>query len=148
MDATALARALLEPVPANRTAGIEVLRAEDGAAQVALETPYALRNVIGSLHASGLVALLDAAGLAALVAACEEPSQFEGVVPLGAAATMEFLAAADGGERPRADRHGRRGPGRGGHGGLPGRLRLERAAAARRPVVRVPYAPGKRPANI
>ncbi|MEU6341428.1 DUF4442 domain-containing protein [Streptomyces sp. NPDC046977] len=96
MDATALARTLLEPVPANRTAGIEVVRAEDGAAEVALETPDALRNVIGSLHASGLVTLIDAAGLAALVAACEEPAQFEGVVPLGAAATMEFLAPARG----------------------------------------------------
>lgn len=73
MDATALARSLLEPVPAHRTAGIQVLRAVDCAAEVALDTPYGLTNVIGSLHSSGLIALLDAAGLAAVVAAVEAP---------------------------------------------------------------------------
>ncbi|MFI8181824.1 DUF4442 domain-containing protein [Actinacidiphila glaucinigra] len=96
MDATGLARSLLEPVPAHRTAGIQVLRAVDCAAEVALDTPYGLTNVIGSLHSSGLIALLDAAGLAAVVAAVEVPGEFDGVVPLGAAATVEFLAPARG----------------------------------------------------
>jgi hypothetical protein len=73
MDVTALARTLLEPVPAHRTAGIEVLRAADGAAEVALQTPEALVNVIGSLHSSGLIALVDAAGLAAIIAASGSP---------------------------------------------------------------------------
>ncbi|WP_238007909.1 DUF4442 domain-containing protein [Dactylosporangium sp. AC04546] len=96
MDTTALARSLLEPIPANRTAGVEVLRAADGAAEVAATVPAALTNVIGSLHASGLAALADAAGLAAVIAACTGPSDFTGVVPLGASATLRFLAPARG----------------------------------------------------
>ncbi|MFG2304544.1 hypothetical protein [Actinacidiphila glaucinigra] len=96
MDATALARSLLEPVPAHRTAGIQVLRAADCAAEVALDTPYGLTGVIGGLHSSALIALLDAAGPAAVVAAVGAPGEFDGVVPLGAAATVEFLAPARG----------------------------------------------------
>ncbi|MFE1961252.1 DUF4442 domain-containing protein [Streptomyces sp. NPDC059479] len=96
VDVTALARTLLGPVPAHLTAGIEVLRAADGAAELALSTPHALTNVIGSLHSSGLIALVDAAGLAAMIAASESADDFQGVVPLGAAASMEFLAPARG----------------------------------------------------
>lgn len=96
MDATALAARLLEPIPANVTCGIEVVRAAEGAAEVALESPAALANVIGSLHASGLVALLDATGLAAIVAAVHDEREFEGVVPLGSAARVEFLRPARG----------------------------------------------------
>ncbi|MFI2298040.1 hypothetical protein ACH5AL_04175 [Actinacidiphila glaucinigra] len=96
MDATALARSLLEPVPAHRTAGIQVLRAADCAAEVALDTPYGLTGVIGGPHSSALIALLDAAGPAAVVAAVGAPGEFDGVVPLGAAATVEFLAPARG----------------------------------------------------
>ncbi|MFC5805290.1 PaaI family thioesterase [Streptomyces formicae] len=96
MDATELARQLLDPIPAHRTARIEVVRAVDGAAQVALETPPELTNVIGSLHSSGLITLVDAAGLAAIIAAAEHPDQFDGVVPLGAAASLRFTAPARG----------------------------------------------------
>ncbi|WP_328682779.1 DUF4442 domain-containing protein [Streptomyces sp. NBC_00322] len=96
MDVTPLARALLDPVPAHRTAGIEVLRAADGVAEVALSTPQALTNVIGSLHSSGLITLIDAAGLAAIIGAAEDEKEFHGVVPLGAAAAMDFLAPARG----------------------------------------------------
>lgn len=96
MDATALAASLLEPIPANATCGIEVVRAVDGAAAVALDPPPGLANVIGSLHASGLVALVDATGLAALIAAVEHERQFDGVVPLGTAARLEFLRPARG----------------------------------------------------
>ncbi|WP_329387525.1 PaaI family thioesterase [Streptomyces sp. NBC_01716] len=96
MDVTEQARALLEPVPAHRTAGIEVLRAADGAAEVALTTPHELTNVIGSLHSGGLAALIDAAGLAAIIAAGESEDAFQGVVPLGAQASLEFLAPARG----------------------------------------------------
>ncbi|HUY47348.1 MAG TPA: hypothetical protein VMV92_16720 [Streptosporangiaceae bacterium] len=39
MDVTALTCSLLEPVPAHRTVGITVVRAVDGAAEVALVTP-------------------------------------------------------------------------------------------------------------
>jgi acyl-coenzyme A thioesterase PaaI-like protein len=83
-------------VPAHRTAGIEVLRAVDGEGAVALVTAPAMTNVIGSLHSSGLVALVDAAGLAAIVAACDGEAEMDGVVPLGSAASLEFLAPARG----------------------------------------------------
>jgi len=96
MDATALARSLLEPVPAHRSAGIEVLRAVDGVGEVALTTLPAMTNVIGSLHSSGLITLVDAAGLAAIIAACETEDEFRQLVPLGAAASMEFRAPARG----------------------------------------------------
>ena len=96
MDVTARARALIEPVPAHRTAGITVLRAADGAAEVALVTPPGMVNVIGSLHSSGLTALADAAGLAAILAASRIDGDIDGVLPLGATATMRFLAPARG----------------------------------------------------
>ncbi|MHC3467605.1 DUF4442 domain-containing protein [Streptomyces sp. 7R007] len=96
MDMTELARTLLEPIPAHRTAGIRVVRAADGAAEIAAETPKELTNVIGSLHSSGLTALVDAAGLGAIIAASETAGDFEGIVPLGARAEVEFLAPARG----------------------------------------------------
>ncbi|MEW1830982.1 DUF4442 domain-containing protein [Streptomyces sp. NPDC088196] len=96
MDVTALARTLLEPIPAHRTAGIRVVRAADGEAEITAEVPQGLTNVIGSLHSSGLVALLDAAGLGAIIAASETPGDFDGIVPLGASASVEFLAPARG----------------------------------------------------
>ena len=95
MDMTALARSLLEPIPAHRTAGIEVLRAADGAAEIASQTPQMLTNVIGSLHSGGLIALVDAVGLGAIIAA-GPPSAMDGIVPLGKAASLEFLAPARG----------------------------------------------------
>ena len=107
MDVTVLARSLLEPIPAHRTAGLEVLRAADGVAEVSLLTPPGLTNVIDSLHSSGLITLADAAGLAAIIAACEAEDEFRGVVPLGATATLEFRAPgprAAGGHLP-PDRH-------------------------------------------
>ncbi|GAA1527002.1 hypothetical protein GCM10009827_049920 [Dactylosporangium maewongense] len=96
MDATALARSLLDPIPAHRTVGLEVVRAVNGVGVVTVTAPPALANVIGSLHSSGLVTLADAAGLAAIISACPTPDAVQGVVPLGAAATMRFLAPARG----------------------------------------------------
>ncbi|MDO8189280.1 DUF4442 domain-containing protein [Conexibacter sp. JD483] len=96
MDATALAARLLEPIPANLTAGIEVVRAADCSAEVVCEAPGRLANVIGSLHASGLVALVDATGLAALIAAVEDERQFDGVIPLGSVARLRFHRPARG----------------------------------------------------
>ncbi|GAA2659095.1 MULTISPECIES: hypothetical protein [Streptomyces] len=96
MDATALARSLLEPVPAHRTAGLTVLRAIDGAAEVAVEAPGVLGNVIGSLHSSGLATLVDAAALAAILSAGDAPGELDGVLPLGASASFEYLAPARG----------------------------------------------------
>jgi acyl-coenzyme A thioesterase PaaI-like protein len=96
MDLTFRARDLIEPVPAHRTAGIKVLLAADGAAEVAMATPPGLLNVIGSLHSSGLTALADAAGLAAIIAAGSTQREVDSVLPLGVAATMRFLSPARG----------------------------------------------------
>ncbi|MBN6041855.1 DUF4442 domain-containing protein [Amycolatopsis sp. 195334CR] len=96
MDLTALARRLLEPIPANKTLGLRVLRAADGAAEVTAGPAPGFANVIGSMHSSGLVALLDAAGLAAVIAAARDEAEFDGVVPLGFAAEVRFLAPARG----------------------------------------------------
>jgi acyl-coenzyme A thioesterase PaaI-like protein len=96
VDVTELARSLLEPIPANRLFGIEVLQAADGVGVVALVTSDAMTNVIGSLHSSGLIALADAAGLAAVIGASEAADGFRGVIPLGTAAALEFRAPARG----------------------------------------------------
>jgi hypothetical protein len=63
---------------------------------VAAEVPPALTNVIGSLHSSGLIILVDAAGLAALISAVEQPDDFAAVIPVGEAAELRFLAPARG----------------------------------------------------
>jgi acyl-coenzyme A thioesterase PaaI-like protein len=96
MDLTALAAALLEPVPAHRTFGIRVLEAADARARVGLTVEEPVTNVIGSLHSSGLAALVDATGLAAIIAAAETPGAFQGVLPLGVLAELAFLAPARG----------------------------------------------------
>jgi acyl-coenzyme A thioesterase PaaI-like protein len=96
MDATGLARSLLDPIPAHRTVGLEVMRAMDGVGVVAVTVRPHLTNVIGSLHSSGLITLIDAAGLAAIIAACPTEQAFDGVVPLGTAASLRFLAPARG----------------------------------------------------
>jgi acyl-coenzyme A thioesterase PaaI-like protein len=96
VEATGFAAALLEPIPANRTAAITVLSAADGVARVAMPAAPHLGNVIGSLHSSGLAALVDAAGLAAVISAAGSEEQLDGVVPLGAEAQLRFLAPARG----------------------------------------------------
>lgn len=96
MDTTALARRLLDPVPVHRAAGLEVVRSGDARAEVALETIEPLTNVIGALGAGSLTTLVDAGGLAAIIAAAEDEAELEGVLPLGAAASMRFLAPAYG----------------------------------------------------
>jgi acyl-coenzyme A thioesterase PaaI-like protein len=96
MDLTEVARRLLEPIPANQSIGLKVLRARDGEAAVGVDAPAHLANVIGSLHSSGLVALVDAAGLAALIASARSERQLEGIIPLGTAAQLEFHAPARG----------------------------------------------------
>jgi acyl-coenzyme A thioesterase PaaI-like protein len=96
MDATRLAASLLEPIPANRLFGIKVLRAGGATAEVGLQVREPMTNVIGSLHSSGLVALIDATGLAAVIAASTDEAQFDRVTPLGTIAHVEFLAPARG----------------------------------------------------
>ncbi|MGW2931723.1 hypothetical protein ACWDA7_07615 [Streptomyces sp. NPDC001156] len=60
----------------------------DEAAEIVCETPVELTNVIGSLHSGGLIALLDAAGLGALIASALHARALDGVVPLGTAADL------------------------------------------------------------
>jgi acyl-coenzyme A thioesterase PaaI-like protein len=96
MDATATAQRMLEPVPANATFGLKVLKAADGEGEVALSVQPAFTNVIGSLHASGLAALVDAAGLAAIIGASDEEGDVSAIVPLGAVAELRFLRPARG----------------------------------------------------
>ncbi len=103
IDTTALAARLLEPIPANAAFGIRVESATDGRATVALDEQPALANVIGSLHASGLMALVDAAGLAAMIALAENPGEFERVTPLGRDASLSFIAPATGPLRGRCE---------------------------------------------
>jgi len=96
MDMTELARELLEPVAAHRTVGIKVVRAADGEARIEAQVQSTLTNVIGAMSSVGLIALIDVAGLGAIVAACPEPAAMVGVVPLGRSASLEFLAPARG----------------------------------------------------
>lgn len=90
MDVTSLARKLLEPIPAHRTLGIDIRWAGDSHAEVTLSAPPNMSNVIGSLHSAGLTALVDVTGLAAIIGACEHEADFDGIIPLGAAASMQF----------------------------------------------------------
>ncbi|MDV7348115.1 hypothetical protein R4255_32410 [Rhodococcus oxybenzonivorans] len=55
MGATNFAARLLEPIPANASFGLFVLRAVAGTAEVGLAVTAQHTNVIGSLHSSGLV---------------------------------------------------------------------------------------------
>jgi acyl-coenzyme A thioesterase PaaI-like protein len=96
VDATTWARELLDPVPVHRTLGLEVVAAVAGLAEVAIETRPAISNVVGSLHASGLVTLVDAGGLAAIISVAESRSQLKGLLPLGAQASLEFHKPARG----------------------------------------------------
>ena len=96
MDCTRLAARLLETVPANRSFGLRVLRADATGAQVLLEESAPFANVIGALHSSGLIALIDAAGLAAMIGGCRDETEFDGLTPLGTSASVQFLAPARG----------------------------------------------------
>lgn len=93
---TAVAASLLEPIPAHATFGLRVEHAADASGEVSLEVTPGIANVVGSLHSSGLVALIDATGLAAIIAAAETPHEFRDVTPLGVVAQVEFLALARG----------------------------------------------------
>lgn len=95
MDMTVIAQRFIEASPASRLARIEVLRAIDGHADVAMDTAVSLTNVMGSLHSAGLAVLVDAVGLAAIVSTGAE-TDFEGIVPLSRAATFKFLEPARG----------------------------------------------------
>lgn len=61
-----------------------------------MPAPPRTADVVRSLHSSGLVALVDAAGLAAIIGACEDDRQFEGITPSGAAASLDLHRPAQG----------------------------------------------------
>jgi acyl-coenzyme A thioesterase PaaI-like protein len=96
VDATELAGQLLEPIPANSLMGLRVIYARDGTAEVVLELGSLVGNVIGTMHSSGLITLADAAGLGAIISTVTGPTAFEGVLPLGAAADLQFKAPGRG----------------------------------------------------
>jgi acyl-coenzyme A thioesterase PaaI-like protein len=96
VDATSLAANMLESVPANATLRLRVTRAVDGVGEVELDGRPDLGNVIGALHSSGLVGLVDATCLAAVISGAQHPAQLDGVLPLGATAHLEFRAPARG----------------------------------------------------
>ncbi len=83
-------------MPANRSFGITVENARGARATVALDLKPELENVIGSLHASGLMALVDATGLAAMISLADAPDQFTGITPLATDAQLVFIAPARG----------------------------------------------------
>lgn len=96
MDMTRTAAEMLEPIPANALFGIRVQRAGPDGAEVRLTVAEQTSNVIGSLHSSGLVALLDAAGLAAVIGTAADPAQLTAVVPLGSQVDARFRSPARG----------------------------------------------------
>ncbi|MGI8667283.1 MAG: PaaI family thioesterase [Jatrophihabitans sp.] len=96
MDATALARQALETIPANQLCDLRVLSATDGVATVGVEVTPRLTNGIGSLHSGGLISLIDAAGLAALLSCASKLEQTQDVLPLGSDADLTFFAPARG----------------------------------------------------
>ena len=91
---------MLESFPAYRQADI---RLHVGLAEATCSPRLvtAMTEVQGEM--SGLIALIDATGLAALVAAADDEHQFDGVTPLGATARLEFLAPARGRLRGRCE---------------------------------------------
>lgn len=85
-----LAVELLDQLPANSTLGLTVLEARDGVGQAALPVRQRARNVIGALHSSGLIALADAAALAAILSLAPDEQTGRRLQPLGVQARMSF----------------------------------------------------------
>jgi acyl-coenzyme A thioesterase PaaI-like protein len=96
MNTTALARRLLAPVPVHQAIKLEVITAAHGRAEVRMADAAGLTSPAGALHSSGLITLIDAAGIAAMIAAAEDDDAFADVSVLGAAASLEFLRPARG----------------------------------------------------
>lgn len=90
VDLTPLAVELLDGLPANRTLGVTVVDAADGVGRVMLPVSAGVRNVIGALHSSGVVALADAAALAAVLSAAPDEAAARRLQPLGVQACIRF----------------------------------------------------------
>ena len=96
VDTTGWVRGLFEDVPVHQTLGLEVVQAKLGAAEVRAEVTQPLANVVGAMHSSGVVALVDASGLAAVLSWCADPAALDGVTPLGRATSVRFHAPGRG----------------------------------------------------
>jgi len=96
VNATDIAGQLLRLAPANVTLGLRVMRAVDGLGEVEMLASPEFGNVIGSLHASGLIGLVDAACLSSVISVAQQPAQLDGVVPLGSRSELEFRVPARG----------------------------------------------------
>ena len=83
MDLTSLAVELLDQLPANRTLGLTVTEVRNGIGRAMLPVSDGVRNVIGALHSSGVVALADAAALAAVLSVAPDEPTARRLQPLG-----------------------------------------------------------------
>jgi acyl-coenzyme A thioesterase PaaI-like protein len=96
LDSTRLASELLGPVPAIRSFGIEVLHAAHGSSELCMLVPDVMTGLVGSLHSSGLTALADATGHAALISAATDEAQLDDVFPLCSSARIDLIGPAYG----------------------------------------------------
>ena len=90
MDLVSLAAELLDQLPANRTLGLTVTEVRDGVGRAMLPVSDGVRNVIGALHSSGVVALADAAALAAVLSVAPDETAARRLQPLGIEARLTF----------------------------------------------------------
>jgi acyl-coenzyme A thioesterase PaaI-like protein len=90
VDLTSLAVELLDRLPANRTLGVTVAEALDGVGRAVLPVSEVVCNVIGALHSSGVVALADAAALAAVLSVAPDETAARRLQPLGVQARLTF----------------------------------------------------------
>lgn len=90
MDLGSVAVDLLDRLPANRTLGLRITEVGDGIARAELPVSDPVTNVIGALHSSGVVALADAAGLAAALSVSPDEATARRLQPLGVEARVTF----------------------------------------------------------
>ena len=90
MDLMSLAVELLDRLPANRTLGLTIAELHNGLGRAVLPVSDGVRNVIGALHSSGVVALADAAALAAVLSASPDEATARRLQPLGVEARLSF----------------------------------------------------------
>jgi uncharacterized protein (TIGR00369 family) len=90
MDLTSLAVELIERLPANRTLGLTVVEAVDGVGRVEMSVSDGVRNIVGALHSSGVIALADAAALAAALSVAPGEAVARRLQPLGVEARVTF----------------------------------------------------------
>jgi acyl-coenzyme A thioesterase PaaI-like protein len=90
VDRTAVAAALLDDLPANRTLGLTITGAAHGEGQAVLPVREPVHNIIGALHASGVSGLADAAALAAILSAAPDEATARRIQPLGIRLEIDF----------------------------------------------------------